>query len=82
VRRRTGTTKPRPPAAWAGRRLVALLGGPRHRWWYFADDAEQLRASAVPGQGWDHYRETSKHVQHPGYDATGLVWRWSPARPA
>jgi hypothetical protein len=74
--------KPKAPAGWRGRKLVALLGGPRHRFWYFADDAAQLRGSAIPGQGWEHYRETAKHVQHPTYEATGVVWRWSPVRPA
>jgi hypothetical protein len=81
-RRAPSAPKPKPPASWAGRALVALLNGPRHRYWYFRDDAEQLRASAVPGQGWEHYRETTKHVQHPHVDATGVVWRWSPARSA
>lgn len=82
MKRPVGAQLPKPPAAWGGRALVALLGGPRHRWWYFADDAEQLRASAVDGQGWEHYRETTKRVRHPAYDAIGVVWRWSPARPA
>lgn len=81
-RRAPGAEKPKPPASWRGRALVALLGGPRHRWWYFADDFEQLRGGALPGQGWEHYRPTKKHVQHPDVDATGVVWRWSPARPA
>lgn len=80
-RRAPGGEKPKPPAAWRRRQLVALLGGPRHRWWYFADDLALLLANARPGQGWEYYRETKQRVQHPDYDATGVVWRWSPARP-
>jgi hypothetical protein len=67
-----------PPPDWSDRRLVALVDGPRGRWWYFDDDARALRSSALPGQGWEHYVETEDVAEHPLYDVRGAVWRWLP----
>ena len=58
---------------------MALVGGPRHRWWYFLPDAEQLRASLRSLGRELPYRPTGKHVLHPTYAATGVAWRWTGA---
>ena len=65
------------PATWLGREVIVMRGGPRHRWWYFEPDAQQLRAALERAGRRLPYRPTNVLEQHPDYQTVGAVWRWT-----
>lgn len=72
--RKDAEPKP-PPAAWAGKTLVVLRGGPRDGSWVFAEDFARGPDADDPRSIVYGYTRTDAFEQHPDYPVMGRVWR-------